>query len=42
MRGPETLQALASYLDAMAVTTEPDRSKVVPVTVRKRRKLGDA
>ena len=27
MRGPEALQALASYLDAMAVTTEPDRAR---------------
>ena len=42
MRGPEALQALASSLDAIAVTTEPDRGKVVPVTVRKRRKPGDA
>ena len=42
MRGPEALQALASYLEAMAVTTEPGQGEVVQVTVRKRRTPGDA
>jgi hypothetical protein len=42
MSSADALRALASYLDRMAATTDPDPGAVVSVSVRSRRKTGDA